>query len=315
MIKKILALAFCLLTCTLGAEPVKVKIGTYIQDVYGIDWHKETCELTFWLWMNHDQPIPDLGKKIVLINAIEQKTPIVNTKRGRDGTYWTSVQYRAKLLQKWQFKDFPFGYENIEIIVEPFEYNANELVFVVDEKQSTVDDAIDLFGWTIRDLKMKAITRTYNTTFGDPDYVQGSSSFSRVLINLHFVRASVRMFFQLYGVFYLAYFLALIALLIPYSEMNSKVGLVLGAIFAAIGNNFSLEVNLPPVGEMTFADYLQLLVFALIAYAVLTIVITRHLIKAQKTKAATIFEWSSFAFSLLLFISLNSYWIHKAITS
>jgi len=160
---------------------------------------------------------------------------------------------------------------------------AHDIAYVPDSDNSKVDPNLSLPGWSIGPLKLEAQTRKWATTFGvpgasgDPDRAgQSVSSTSRLVAAFKIRRPNGGgdLFFKVFSGVILSIVIAFLGLLLPPAELEVRAGLMVGALFAAVGSQFTLATFLPPSAIPTLVEALHAIAFGFIGATVLVAVAT-----------------------------------------
>ena len=298
---------------TSTSQAKKVQIGIYIMNIYDINWHKEMINVEFWIWYKYKDIDFDFKDSMDIINAADYEVISESTTLLPKGEKVTAIKYRAKLLADWDFLGFPLETLSMNISFEPLTTFADQMGFTLQKDPLKVSDKINLLDWNIGKKSISIKDHHYDTSFGNRAYETKGSSFSQVRVEIDFLRKGLRLFFQLFSVLYLSYFLSLASFFIPITELNSKVGLIIGSIFALIGNNFVMQSMLPPVGQFTLVDKIEILTFLCVIFAVVVMIITRYFFRMEWKTTGRKVDIICGVVSLCIFIVLNFVFITKAL--
>jgi hypothetical protein len=169
---------------------------------------------------------------------------------------------------------------------------AQNISFVPDSENSKVDPDLGLPGWSVGPLGLEVKARKWATTFGIPsvsDRVgQSGSSTSRVVASFKIRRPNggADLFFKVFSGVILSIVIAFLGLLLPPAELEVRAGLMVGALFAAVGSQFTLATFLPPSAIPTLVEALHAIAFGFIGATVLVAVMTSILLsKEQEVRA------------------------------
>lgn len=284
----------------------------YVADVYDIDWRDGSFKASFWLWYNYDNPLINPQQHTDFIDASDIISLAKNPPQKVPGGWRASNKYDATFHHDWDLRTYPFVKQNLEIIVENTEHDLGSLIFAPDKRNSRIDPNIKLGEWSVSDFSIDSSVKKYVTNFGDvrlPD----ESDYSRIVAKMHIHRTGMRTFFQLFGVMYLAYLLSFCVYFIPTQEMSSKMALLAGSIFAAIGNKFVIDRYLPPVTGMALSDKLQMMTFSFFLITVIAIVFSANLRRKGLDILARRVEISMAFISIFTYILLNFYLVSRAV--
>ena len=284
-----------------------VDVGAYIMNIYDIDWHSETINIDFWVWFRYQSTAKELEAEFDVIPSTKFKMIASELTSLPNGEKILSVKYRARVLASWNFSGFPLEQLSLTVGVEPLSIFYDQLQFGLMKTPVKINDKIRLFDWKIASISAEIKKHEYNTDFGVPNFDGEGSKFSQFSIHVGFARKGLRLFFQIFSVLYLSYFLSLASFFIPITELNSKIGLMIGSIFALIGNDFVIQAMFPPVGQFTLVDKIEILIFGCIIFAIIIMLITRYFFrKSWKTTGRVVDILCGLA-SLAVFITVN--WI------
>lgn len=315
MSKRICVVLFLFLFSALYAEkePMEVKIGCYITDIYLLDWKESTYDMNFWVWLISDQEDFLPSNRLDVVNALTIKFDSTYKEPLPDGKWWSTSKVSATLEQDWDLEDFPFVSQKLFFSIEDIQYDASQLNYVIDKESSKIDPDLILPGWIISGFEITSQTKEYDTNFGDYGR-EGKSTYDRVDVTVTLERKSAKIFFQMFGIMYVAFFLSICVFFIPSRELNPKMGLLTAAIFAAIGNKFVLDTYLPTVGELTLADRLQMLTFFSFGVTVVMILAASALYRKGHNRIARGLEIGSALVIFFAYLGITIFWIHQAVT-
>ena len=91
--------------------------------------------------------------------------------------------------------------------------------------------------------------------------------------------------------------------------------MLMGSIFATIGNKYVIETNYPPPSSFSLAERIGLSTFALIAIAFLVTVISVKLIGANRKPLADRLNACAVAVTVPLYLAFVGYSIYDAVVS
>jgi hypothetical protein len=129
---------------------------------------------------------------------------------------------------------------------------------------------------------------------------------------LALARDAMQLFWKMFIGMYVSFLIAYICFYIHADNIDSRFGLSVGALFAAVGNKYIVDSSLPDSTTLTLVDTLHgitlLFIFAVItssAYAL-------RLMKQDKIKQANRFDFIAAQVMLAIYVGLNAYFIYQA---
>ena len=268
-----------------------VNIGIFTESIYDLDFAAYSYGTNFWMWSVVPGDLDGDGKtnerdslaSIDRINMIEisnakdytyshqSSTKVISNGR----TYWWAEQFcKATIYQKWALENYPFDKQKLSLKFESSQFDTSQVIMWTDQDSLNFKKDINLIGWNILRSKSSAQTITYNSDFGDPNG-NDTSAYSRVTYNIQLERIDAGGFFLklCLGVF-IAFLVAIIVFAINPSNMDSRFGLGIGALFAVAANKYVVDSNIPQsatnclvdkVHEITFVYILLILVCTVIS--------------------------------------------------
>ncbi|MCF6765842.1 hypothetical protein L3V82_08650 [Thiotrichales bacterium 19S3-7] len=268
-------------------SPQPVIIGIYVTDIFGGDISTKTVDIAFWLWVIYkDKTLTPLDH-IDIVNAESVKRLSYEITRLDDGYYWAGGKYHAKLHQNWDFTSYPLDSQGIEFVFEDTRYGSDQLVYVIDNADSDVDLQVSLDGWRVLNSYWKLKNYHYKSNFGVINSNStGDTTYSRAIYKIELKREGIRKLIQVFGVAYLACFLAFCIYFLPLNELRGRLGLITGAIFALVGNKLLTDSYLPQATGLTLVDLVQLTAMVFLSITILMTVIIYYFHKHEKIKFA-----------------------------
>lgn len=275
-------LALTALTPTASAEtPNEVRVGFYVTRFSDLDMARRSFDMTFWAWYLTTAPEYAPVDSIEITNAKKVSTRFVATQkkenhpwnRGDATVYRHQAKYTVKVSKDWDVTKYPFDRQDVIVKFEDALHDVGAVKLVPDLADSGIDDDVVLPGWNIKSFKVSTEDNKYLTNFGDqtgPD----SGSFSGVVAKMTIERDGWRVFVNVFTGFFVSFLLAFITYCMGTNKTGfARVGVVSGAIFAAIGNKSIIDNTLPEPSSFALTDGVELASFAAIIFALAVTVI------------------------------------------
>lgn len=135
------------------------------------------------------------------------------------------------------------------------------------------------------DLEMNAINYEYRSTFGDPSGQLGN--YPRIVAEIPLRRIDFRLFINSFLGFLIAW---IIISLIYFMDVDSRIGLIMTAIFAAVGNKYTIDTYFPNQSAFSLSDLIQICTFGMIAAGIVTTIISMRLVKSGRQEKAALMD-------------------------
>ena len=278
------AVAVLVASATLGvaaapasAEPLKVRVGVYVNDVQDVNLDEGTYFVDFYMWMKwRGSPKANPQENIDLINSFDSWGTVVrplsvNQRVLPDGSNYRLAHYQGRYNAILPLQKYPFSVENLSVILEDTEDPVSRLVYVPDRPEP-ITQASDIAapGYSVGTATMKIANRAYPTNFGEtgaPD-----EPYSRITIGVPVTRP----WFP-YAVKYLlplvvVLMAAAMVFLLPPRFVEGRFGLAITALLTVIALKWTTDAELPNVDYLTLLDVLYVisLLFVIVTIGVAT---------------------------------------------
>jgi len=254
---------FFLFTSIVSAKnkPDTVKVGAYIISIHDINFHDKEYIARFWLWFTYDYTKElDFSKELDIPNA---KDIVIDQVLSDtiNGKIWVQLKMKCTMKEDWQVHDFPFDKQHLKINIEDASRDVTSLVFVADNEDSRLNPHEGLTGWVMDSFKVEASQSPYDTPFGDPRPEVKGQTYSSIIISMDIEREAGGLFLKLFIGMYFAFLIAVVSFMSETNEVESRFGLPVGGLFAAVGNKYIIDSVLPESSQFSLVDILHSLTF------------------------------------------------------
>jgi hypothetical protein len=264
-----------------GVEKDTTRVGLFLTSLHDFDLTDQSYTAEFWLWFNYknDSLKPLDTREISNAKSVESSIPDTE-KKGEIN--WTTEKIRATLKHQWQLEHFPFDRQTLVLEIEEAIYDTTSMVYVPDIENSKYDvENMDLTEWKITNFKIATNIKTYQTTYGDPE-LKGSSSYPSVRAEITIERVGNGLFFKLFTGVYVAFFISMMVFFIDPTDVDPRFGLSVGGLFAAVGNKYIVDSNMPESTSFTLIDKVHAITFFYILISIVLSVVSLSFYKKEK---------------------------------
>ena len=267
-----------------AGEQEQVGFGVHIASIKDLDFFKGTFKATFWVWWLYDNENYAPHEQIEIINAADFKLESVVRRTLDDGSQHLAAKFVATLWQDWDLTHFPFDRQKLRIVLESVGLRAHQLQFYPDQENSTIGRNVDLDGWRILGVNLIPENYAYLSTFGVPSVKP--AVYPRITTEVPIKRENIALFFSVYVGYLIAFLITSLLYVVDVLPLQPRINMLMGSIFAAIGNKYVIDTNYPPPSSFSLAERIGLSTFALIAVAFLVTVVSVKLIGANRATLA-----------------------------
>ena len=312
MIKKpLLLLSFLIGAINLYAQPDTVKTGIYITSIHDIDFKQKEYTVDFWLWLKYKNKEFDFANNLEIPQAksVEKSFYTEDTSNGR---VYIQMKLQCVMKDNWKINNFPFDRQKLRLSIENSQFDSRSLVFSIDTLGNHYDPKFTLRGWTIDSFDLSSGIKAYETTFGDESLARPHVEYSSFKVKIGLARDASELFWKMFLGMYVAFLIAYICFYIHADNIDSRFGLSVGALFAAIGNKYIIDSSLPESNSLTLVDTLHgvtlFFIFAIVAASAYAL----QLVKKNKLQKANKIDMILAQVLLAVYIIINIWSIATA---
>lgn len=293
------------------SEPPTVDVGMFAASVYELDFYEGTYKTIFWVWFVHDDPDYNPLEAIEVTNARDYEIMESYGRKREDGRHYVAAKMRAEINQPWDISDFPFDSQRLDIVLESVGKDARQLSFKADSANSVNGPELDLSGWSVRPIESETSVFRYNTTFGEESAER--LAFPRITFTIPIQRDNPKLFFEAYIGYIIAFMMCGTIWLTTAAHMpDYRIGMILAATFAAIGNKNVLESNYPSSPTLGLEDQIEICTFLLIALSLLLAVGCERLHLSGRAVLAERMNMRGFPVLLAAYLLAFAYFVLNA---
>jgi hypothetical protein len=290
------------------AAPATCRIGLYLRDLHSFNPTADTFGADFWLWSLC--PTAD-HQPLQTMEFINSDDVAVLLDVG-DYPLWTQRNVNGTFRYDWDERNFPFDRHTLSIEMEEGVEDVRQFVYEPDTANSGVDPELQLpGGWRMTGSTLAGSTKTYDTTFGDPDLPPGGSSqYSRLTLSIDLERTDLGGFLKLTAVVYAAFFFSLISYLMHLETttgIGPRVSLLAIALFATAVNLVNASNALGTASGLTLVDKIHVMVLVYLLVAAIVSVASRLLLdRGMEAAAIAALNLRVGAIVVISFVALNA---------
>lgn len=295
-----------------AAQPAKVSVGMYLSDVPSVDLREGLFAFDGYLWLRWDpaqfqatgqsdpgSPLPRCPADTYEVMGVhELSTENVSSRPG-----YAAFRVQGKVRQAFELERFPLDEHVLTLRIQDSESEAHKVQLIPDG-DGTVAREMMVHGWTPGTLTVEATTDEFSTNFGDPQIPTGNKSvYSCITFQLPLRHDGWPYFFKLMAALFIATLLAMLAFLIRPINVDPRFGLPIGALFAAVANNWVVSAALPDRSGLTLADWLHIVAYVAIFMTILLSIRSLKLFESGDEDGARRFDRRCLAWMPLAYVA------------
>ena len=295
------------------AKPDTVKVGIYVTSVHDIDFRQKEYSINLWLWLKYKKAEFDFMKNLEVPMAKKVEKSYATLDTLEDGSIYLLMKLQCVMKGNWKIQNFPFDRQKLRFSIENSMYDSDALVFEADTLGEHYGKYF-LMEWEKDSFNIQTDIKEYQTSFGDPALDEPYSEYSvyRAVISVH--RQSWELFIKMFLGMYVSFLIASVCFYIPPNNMDSRLTLSVGSLFAVIGNKYIIDSALPESNSFTLVDSLHGITLIYILLVIASSVFTFWLTK-KGDKTAQRYNSIIGTALLLIYAALNIWLVYNAFNS
>lgn len=181
-----------------------------------------------------------------------------------DGTLYYAARHQGAFNSSLQLRNYPFGTQELEIVLEDFESEARSFRFITEGDSLGIDPEISLPGYDILAPSLAISEFAYGTNFGDLDD-SADERYSRATVTIPIRHPVVTNVIKYLVPIILVVIASALIFQIPPNMVEARIGLSITALLTLVAMQWSSMDGLPLMSYLTLLDalYLVSLVFIL----------------------------------------------------
>ena len=293
------------------SKPDTVKTGIYITSIHDIDFKQKEYTIDFWLWLKYKNKDFDFAQNLEIpaAKSVQKSYSTIDTS---DGKVYLLMKLQCVMKDSWRIKNFPFDRQKLRLSIENSQYDSKSLIFSVDTFGNHYDPRFTLRGWKIDSFDITSGKKNYETTFGDESLTKPHVEYSSYKVKIGLQRDAGDLFWKMFLGMYVAFLIAYTCFYIHADNIDSRFGLSVGSLFAAIGNKYIIDSSLPESTSLTLVDILHGITLLFIFLVVAASAYALKLVKEDKLKKANRFDMITAQVLLVIYLIVNAYFIITA---
>ncbi len=265
------------------ATPQTVEVGVWLNGIHSIDFVNGSFGAEFYMWWISSDEAFRPFELFQVLNGRQWTVRSQSQRKLPDGTFHSSGIVSVTVNHDWQLESFPFDSQSLRVIIETSQ-TASELKLAPNTSQSIISSLLHLEGYKVLGLRLEEKTETYKTNFGIKD--ASADQYSRLIMTIDIDRESGRLVVAVLIGFIVANIIALMTFAIHVSALSIRATMVGSAIFAAVGNMYSLNSVLNPAIGSLLVDRIAVGTFAAIVAVLLNSIVAERLDTKGRSRLA-----------------------------
>jgi hypothetical protein len=297
------------------AKPVEVAVGIYLNQVRELSLRDSHFVADFWIWFRWKKGAVVEGETLDPLKAYEISGGDIESRANEfredlAGTEWSYATERvvARVMQVFDVSQFPQDRHRLVLAIEDGEHEEALVTLTADSANSRIDPKVHVPGFRVRNFTAEVVQHAYKTNYGDVTLPSDSESiYSRCELALNNGRPGFGYTLKLMWGMWLSALVALLALFIKPTNVDPRFGLPVGAIFAAMANQYILSSVLPDSATVTSADIVGMATIIVILVGVAESVVSLWLYENERETLSKWLDRYTMIGVLCMYVAVNVY--------
>lgn len=248
--------------------PGEVLIGMYVQNLQAIDPATNSFLADVVVWYRWKDPNLQPQNTVEFVNLYEawqltefatQEEPIPQP----DGSLYFTRRYQGAFNSPLSLVKFPFGEQELHLILEDYEDETDKFRFVTDNESISIDDRITLPGYNIGTPSITVMDDAYNTQFGELDNT-ATNIYSQATVTIPISHPGLPNVVKYLLPILLVVIAASLVFQIPPTMVEARIGLGITAVLTLVAMQWSSSEGLPVAGYLMMLDVLYIIALVFI---------------------------------------------------
>ncbi len=241
-------------TLPAGANPRKVTVGMYVDNIASISILDASWTPVFYIWFRWtgDDINPGETFNVVegeILSKVKLNDEVINGER------YVRYLVKAQITKFFNPSRFPVDDHLLTLSIEDGVLPWREMEYVADAEASNISSRVKMPGYVVLKSDMVVKPHTYKTTFGDPRLPADSrETYSQLIYGIWNGRPGLGTYSKVFVGLFAAIAIALLAFFIKPTDVDPRFGLGVGGFFGAVANTLLSASLVPDGGTMTLLD-------------------------------------------------------------
>lgn len=288
-------------------KPAEVRIGAYVNSLSDLNSTNNTFAADFWLWFVHPRTADLKPLKTVEPDNAREFRPTLETTEDYGAERYHAAKIRGVFNHAWDVRNFPYDRHQLTITLSEAQLDADRVHYLADSANTALDPALVVEGWKVEKIGIAAGVRPYQSNFGVPGRV-GGSSYATTTLSIFIRREAGGLFLKLHAAVYIIFLVSLVTFLMDSSKdgfFSARIGLISGMVLATVVNSHRVSSTLGGNNSLTLPDKIHIVTLFALLVALLVSLATRRLHNAGKSPQAQRLDLIAAPVCLVVYVAIN----------
>ena len=277
----------------------KVTSGMYVDHIVDLSTLNTNWTVDFYIWFRwKDKNIHPGDTFQIMDGEIISSDKVDST--SYEGEYYELYRVVAKITKFFNVTRFPRDDHQLTINIENKVSTWQEMQYVPDTEVSDISSRVILPDYKIVNTYLGTKPHPYKTNRGDPRQMAKTMiSYDQIIYAIDISRKDWGLYFKMFQSLFASVAIAFLVFFMN-PQGDGRIGLGIGAFFAAVASSYVTTTELPGIGILTLSDLVNILGMVTIFMSVLcSIIVMKIAENNNQLRLAKIFD----RLSLVIFLA------------
>jgi len=240
-----------------AAKAIPVTVWTWLIKIRDVNYPADELTVDMFVAFTYDLRFKDKINPMKHFEIVEAKSVTMceqdEESRPEKGEYYQSFRCIAVIGHHWDIRSFPFDRHKIRVSIEDSMNKIGVVVYVAAPDSGREEI-------TTRDREIA----DYSVSVGEHKWGWGEAFSTYEIAFTLKPQHPWGMFQKLFLTVFIAITVALLSFFVDPSDINSRSGLLIGSLFAAVANQYVVGSALPLAGTVTLVDTIHQMAYFVI---------------------------------------------------
>ncbi|MDT2522087.1 hypothetical protein [Enterococcus raffinosus] len=258
----------------LAKDALKVKTGTYVENINQIDMRSSNYTITFQVWFRwKGNPKLDMLDNYEIYNGqITSQETLKDVEKG--DTSYQLARVRATVAKNYWTTRFPMGSHQLRFYIEPKD-DIRNIVLEADNENSSINENINISGFDLKRFDTNIFVKEYKNDKSNPETEgRGAYTVTEFVTAMDLNRENIGLYVKCFIALVGTLSWVLIVLFICTYHNVDPLSMIPGALFGTV-SNIIVGANLIPdalhIGLLEFVNIFGILIILFASFAIITI--------------------------------------------
>lgn len=303
----LLAVAVVARAAEVGAKPVEIRVGAYVNSLADLNSTNHTFTADFWLWFVHPRAVDLKPLKSVEPDNARDYRPSLETSEDYGAERYHAAKIRGVFNHAWDVRNFPYDRHRLTITLSEAQLEDDRVRYAADTTNTAFNPSLVVEGWAVEKVALSTGVHAYQSNFGVPGKV-GGSGYATTTLSIFIRREAGGLFLKLHAAVYIIFLVSLVTFLMDSSKdgfFSARIGLISGMILATVVNSHRVASTLGGNNSLTLPDKIHIATLLALLVALLVSLATRRLHNAGRSPQAQRLDRIAAPVCLVCYVAVN----------